>query len=267
MTAPVLDAVQFTAPDINPSVPGLFAAASWQSDPQNRFLHGVVIRGANYGGEAAAGVWSAPWCSVPELFDPEAAPGAPGSERKYGERPGILDRFDPVTVWAYDECDLLVPTRAEVTDRASQILTLTEQPSVEREFAARLLVDAAALPGGIESAANLKAAVAYLEGEAAKTNTMVFFHVSAALVALEPELFIKSGTGRVSPSGHTWIIGGGYVDGLNQTIVATSQPYGWRDAPTTRNAVDRLNNIYAAVAERSVTIGYEARVAAVTIAP
>ena len=267
MTAPVLDAVQFVAPDINPAVPGLYAATAWQSDPQNRFLHGVVIRGANYGGEAASGIWTAPWCSVPELFDPEAAPGDPGSERKYGERPDILDRFDPLTVWAYDECDLLQPTRAEVADRAGQILTLTEQPSVEREFAARLLVDADALPGVMPTAANLKAAVAYLEGEAAKTNTMVYLHVAADLVALEPELFIKSGTGKVSPSGHTWIIGGGYVEGLGDTIVATSQPYGWRDAPTTRTAIDERNNIYAAVAERSVTIGYEALVAAVTIAP
>ncbi len=268
-TAPVLEAVDFTAPNLTPSVPGLFAATDWTTDAKGRFLHGVRIRGANYGGEDASGVWTAPWCALPPLFDPEAEAGAPGSERKYGERPDILDPFEAVTVWAYDECDLTEPSRAEVEARAAHLLTLMEQPMVEREFAARLLVDAGDPdhPTGIETAANLKAAVAYLEGEFARTNTMGYFHVAADLVALEPDMFIKSGTGRVSPLGHTWVIGGGYVDGLDRTIVATSKPYGWRDAPTTRTAIDERHNIYAAVAERSVTIGYEALVAAVTVTP
>ena len=105
------------------------------------------------------------------------------------------------------------------------------------------------------------------KGAAALTNTLTFFHAGAQWASQEFGLVLKSGTRWTSPLGHVWIFGGGYVEGLDQTIVATSQPYGWRDAPTTRNAVDRLNNIYAAVAERSVTIGYEALVAAVTIAP
>lgn len=257
MTNPVLDAVQFVAPNINPSVPGLFAATDWQNDPDNRFLHGVVIRGANYGGEQSAGVWASDWCTPPPIEQ---------TERKEGTRPDILDRFDPVTVWGYDECDLTRPSRAEVEDRAAQILRLQEQPMVEREFAARLLVDAADL-GAIPTAATLRAAVAALEGEAAKTNTLVYFHVAADWVAIDPDMFKKSGTSWVSPSGHTWIIGGGYVDGLTNTIVATSQPFGWRDAATTRTAIDERHNLYAAVAERSVTIGYEAVIAAVTVTP
>lgn len=271
MTAPVLDAVQFTAPPLNPSIPGLFAATAWQNDPANRFLHGVVIRGANYGGDDAAGVWAAPWCAPPLLFDPDADEGEPGSFRKYGERPPIHDRFDPVTVWAYDECDLTEPSRREVEERAAQILRLEEQPMVERQFAARLLLDAGdpdvADDTGIVTRPNLREAVAYLEGEVAKTNTLAFFHVGAQWVAREFGMFIKSGTSLVSPAGHTWIIGGGYVDGLDNVIVATSQPFGWRDAPTTRTAIDTRHNLYAAVAERSVTIGYEALIAAVAIAP
>lgn len=268
MTAPVLDAVQFRTPLLNPAVPGLFAATDWQNDPDNRFLHGVVIRGDNYGGDDSTGVWTAPWCSVPPLFDPDADPDA---ERKFGERPDILDRFDPITVWAYDECDLTEPSRREIEARAAQVLRLEEQPLVERDFAARLLLDAGdpdlADDTGIVTRPNLKEAVAYLEGEIAKTNTMAFLHVAADQVAREAGLFIKSGTGKVSPSGHTWVIGGGYVDGLQNVIVATSQPFGWRDAPTTRTAIDTRHNLYAAVAERSVTIGYEALIAAVAVAP
>ncbi|QWY84360.1 major capsid pentamer protein [Mycobacterium phage Knocker] len=268
MTTPVLDAVQFEAPNVTPAVPGLFAATAWQNDPDMRWLSGVVIRGANYGGDGAVGAWGQPWCSVPALFDAEADPGDPGSERKFGERPDIADRFDPVTVWAYDECDLTAPSRREVEDRARQILTLEEQPLYERAFAARLNEDAADV--GIESFPTLKAAVAYLEGQIALTNTMAFLHIAADVPATEPDLFIKSGTSRVSPSGHTWVIGGGYVGadtlwpGL---IVATSQPFGWRDAPTTRTAMDERHNLYAAVAERSVLVGYEAVIAAAQVIP
>lgn len=258
MTTPVLNAVEFTAPDIPPTVPGLFAATDWQNDATGRFLHGVRIRGANYNGEDAAGVWLAPWCAPPPIDQ---------DERKYGERGDILDAFDPVTVWGYDECDLTAPSRAEVEARAAQVLRLQEQPMVERSFAGRLLEDAADLDGGIVSRPSLKAAVGYLEGEVAKTNTLAWFHVGAQWASQEFGLFLKSGTRWVSPLGNVWVVGGGYVDALDDTIVATSQPFGWRDAPTTRTAIDERHNLYAAVAERSVTIGYEAVIAAVTITP
>ena len=255
--APVLDVVHFVAPNVNPAVPGLYAATDWQNDPLNRFLHGVEVRGANYGGDDASGVWATAWCAPPPLDN---------EERKEGDRPGILDAFDPITVWAYDQCDLTAASRAEVEERVQQILRLQEQTMVEREFAVRLLVDAADL-GTTPTRDTLKRAVSYLEGQVAQTNTAGYFHASAELVALEPDLFIKSGTNRVTPSGHNWIIGGGYVEGLEDTIVVTSQPFGWRDAPTTRTAPAVRDNIYAAVAERSVNIGYEAVIAAVTIAP
>lgn len=184
---------------------------------------------------------------------------------KSGDRPDILDPFDPITVWAYDECDLTAPSRAEVEQYAAQHLRLEEQVAVEHEFAARLMLDAADLPGTPQTAASFKAAVGYLEAQAALTNTLCYFHAGAQWASQEFGCVIKSGTRWTSPLGHTWILGGGYVDGLGDTIVATSQPFGWRDQPQLRTAIDQYRNIYSAVAERTVCIGYEAVIAAVEI--
>lgn len=185
-------------------------------------------------------------------------------ETKQGVRQDILDPFAAITVWAADECDLTLPSRTEIVENAQQILRLEEQPMVEREFAERLKLDAADL-GAPQTAASLKLAVGYLEGAMALTNTVGYFHVGAQWASQELGIFNKNGTRWVSPLGHIWVIGGGYVEGLDDQIVATSQPFGWRDTPTTRAAIDERHNRYVAVAERSVTIGYEAVIAAVTI--
>lgn len=187
------------------------------------------------------------------------------AETKRGGRPDDLDPFAPYTIWAYDECDLTAPSRAEVEARAAQILRLEEQTDVEREFAIRLLLDANDLPGSIQTASTLSAAVGYLEAQMALTNTMGYFHVGAQWAADTYGLFIKSGTRWVSPLGHTWVIGGGYVDGLDDYIVATSQPFGWRNQPLVQGAIDQYHNTYAAVAERSVLVGYEHLITAVQI--
>jgi hypothetical protein len=256
MTAPVLDALHHVADPINPTTYGLYAAVgNWQPEGANRFLHGVEVRGQNY--PVAHGVWATAWCAPPPLENPE---------RKEGDRQDILDIFDPITVWAYDECDLTEPSRAEVEANAAQALRLTEQPDVEREFAERLKLDAADL-GAAVTRPNIKEAVAYLEGQAAETGALAYFHVGAHWVAREMGLFIKSGTRWTSPLGNIWVVGGGYVDGLDDQIVATSQPYGWRNEAVTRTATDVRTNTYAAVAERSVSIGYEAVIAAVTVVP
>ena len=258
---PVLDVHHFDAPPVAPLNTGLYAETDWQTE--GRFFNGVSIKPQNYGGEAAFGVWNAPWCSVPALYDPEAAPGDPGHERKHGTRPEELPPFETIPVWAYDECDLRPQTRAEVEARSRQIFRLEEQTAVERDFALRLLEDA----GSPVVKPNLREAVGYLEGEAAKSDTPVWFHVGAQWAARELGLFVKSGTRYVSPLGHTWVIGGGYVEGLVNTIVATSQPFGWRDEPVTRTAIAERNNRYFAITERTVCIGYEALIAAVQIAP
>ena len=111
-------------------------------------------------------------------------------------------------------------------------------------------------------------AIGQIEAAFARTNTTGFIHIGAqwATSLAQSKLLIKSGSGFVSPLGHRWVIGGGYVAGLGNTVIGTSQPYGWRDEATVRTAIDEKHNIFAAVAERSVLIGYEALVAAQVIA-
>lgn len=255
MTAPVLAPTRFQAPLINPAPDGLYAATRWTEigpGEPSRHLNGVEVKGSNYGGDNAFGVWEGHYCSAPQ----------PG-QKKEGERPEILDPFDPVTVWAYDECDLTAPSQREVELRAAQIMRLEEQVAVEREVGNRLLLDA----GTPETAATLKLAVGYLEGRMAQTNTVGYFHAGAQWASQEFGLVIKSGTRWTSPLGHVWIFGGGYVEGLANTIVATSQPFGWRDQVALRTAIDERTNTFAAIAERTVLVGYEALVAAVTVTP
>ena len=65
--------------------------------------------------------WNAPWCGEPGSDD----------EVKDGVRPDMdPEPFYPVTVWAYDECDLTAPSRDEVVARVQQILRLEEQTAV-----------------------------------------------------------------------------------------------------------------------------------------
>jgi hypothetical protein len=257
MTTPVLDVLRHITQPLNPTAYGLYSATDWQpaSGPA-RFLHGVEVKGPNYGGEGSFGAWDVDWCSVPPVD---------GGDKKEGDRPDPLDPFDAITVWAYDECDPTPASRTEIAERAAQVLRLEEQTAVERTFAERLKLDANDLPGVLATAADLRLAVGYLEAQTAMTNTVGYFHVGAQWASQELGLFLKSGTRWVSPLGNIWIVGGGYVDGLDDIIVATSQPVGWRDAPTTRTALDALTNRFVAVAERSVTIGYEAVIAAVQI--
>jgi hypothetical protein len=326
--------VDFPTPLVLPTNFGLYAAVGeWQPDPDSRFLSGVRVRGSNYGGENAFGVWGGGWCgevitvtsSGSDVWsvtvDGDSASGiahdatadtvrtdvaalasltgetvgvtspAAGTwvitltkrhdvsvdgdsitsktETKFGTRPDILDPFAPITVWAYDECDLTEASRAEIIARAGQILALEEQVGVEREFAARLLLDANDLPGSIQTVTDISLAVGYLEAQMSLTGTQGYFHVgaqwAAAMTAFNG-LFNRQGTRFVSPLGHVYVLGGGYVDGLDATIVATSQPYGWRDDPTITTAIDTVHkDVFAAVAERSVAIGYESLITAVTI--
>lgn len=251
--------VHFEAPLVNPSPGGLYPATNWteEGDGPTRWLSGgVEVRGQNYSDGQASGIWDAPWCPPPALDGP----------RKEGERQTILDIFDPMTIWAYDSCDLTTPSRAEVQTRAAQILRLEEQPAVEREFAARLLLDAADL-GPVPTVADMTAAMGALEAAMAKTNTLGYFHLGTqwAAALASAHLISRTGTGWTTPMGHRLILGGGYVEGLGDTLVATSAPFGWRSSVQVREAVEERHNTYIAIAERSVVIGYEALVAAVEV--
>lgn len=256
MTTPILQALIYDPPLINPSPQGLYAATSWTEDSgPSRFLSdGVRIRPWNYTGANASGVWGEdPWCSLPES----------GSEGlKYGVRPDMYpDPFPPITVWAYDECDMTAQSRAEVNTRVQQILRLEEQTAVETAFGAKLLLDVPVLA----TKASLAAAVSYLEGEFAKTNTVGVIHASAGQASVDPDQ-VKASAGFLRTTlGHRWVFGGGYVDTLDDVLVATSPLFGWRDAVQVRPAVQHQENLYAAIAERSVVVGYERLIAAVQI--
>lgn len=252
--------VQFEVPLANPSPQGLFAATAFAEEAgPTRFLaqEGVDFRVHNYGGGAATGVWGAPWCVSPDdLTDDDV---------KEGVRPDFPDTFVPMTVWAYDECDLTAPSQDEVRERVKQNLRLTEQISAEREFADRLLTDA----GTPDSVADIIAAVGTLEGDIAKTGTLGLIHASASMAAAASNagLIQRSGGKLLTPLGHQWVFGGGYVEGLEATLVATSPTYGWRDTVAVREATKHERNLFVAVAERSLVIGYEAVLGAAEITP
>jgi len=252
--------VRFEPPLRNPAPAGLFAAVQWTAvgpDEPSRHLSGVEVREVgNYPG-LQVGVWERAWCRPP-------APT--GSDRKSGTRGDVLDAFEPVVVWAFDSCDLTEPSRREVEARAAQALRVRESVVVGRDFADRLLADA----GTPTSAEDAVAALGHLEGVLAEANTIALVHASPVLlpVLVSAHLVTRSGAGWVTPAGHSLVIGGGYLTGLGATLVATSAPlFGWRDNPQVRTAIDEKANTFIAVAERTVVIGYEAALAAVTVTP
>lgn len=250
-----LPAVNFNAPLLNPSPTGLYPVTAFteEGDGPVRFIsEGVRIWPHNYGGAGAFGVWGAGWCSDP------------GEDLKTGARPSPHDPFAPITVWAYDQCDLTPESETDVQNRVLQNLRLLEQTAVENEVGARMLTDA----GSPASATDLADAIGQLEAALAETQTIGVIHANpyyAAIACRFNGLLRYSGTKMITPMGHTWCFGGGYTNALTDTLVATSPVYGWRDDVVVRSTVKVEWNQFVAVAERSVSIGYEACIAAATI--
>lgn len=249
--------VQFEAPPENPSPQGLWAATNWtESAGPSRFLiSGVDIRVHNFGGDAAFGVWDAGWCVDPDDLTVD--------DLKDGARPVNPATFDPITIWAFDQCDLTAPSQAEVRARVQQNLRLREQVATERELSARLLTDSP----NLATTTSFGWAIGQLEAELAKDGVLGLIHLGAqwAAVAAQSQLIRFNGAKLVSPLGHQYVFGGGYVEGLGNTLVATSQTYGWRDAPTVRDTTKTEANQYVAVAERSLVVGYESAIASIEI--
>lgn len=255
-----LSPVLFDPPLVNPSPNGLFAAAQWRDEngPSRWLGPGVDIRVWNYGGGDSYGVWEAdPFAATDDLEE--------GDVKATGDRPDWLDTFPHFTSWAADECALTGPSQVEVRARAQQVHRLQEQNAAEAAFAVRLLSDAGT-PG---EPVDVVAAVASLEGQLAATNTLGVIHASAGLAAYaaQAQLIIRSGSVLRTPLGHQWVFGGGYVDGLEDTLVATSPVFGWRGPVTVRTAIKQEHNRFYAIAERSLVLGYESAVGAVTITP
>ena len=85
------------------------------------------------------------------------------------------------------------------------------------------------------------------------------------MASVDPDQIKSAGGAMRTTLGHRWVFGGGYVDTLDDVLIATSPLYGWRDTVQVRKALTQQQNTYAAVAERSVVIGYEHLIAAVQI--
>lgn len=196
-THPDMLPVRFEAPPVNPAPGGLYSSVFWTdvgTDEVSRHLTGVEVRGANFPGDQV-GVWDTDWCGVPAL----------DGDRKEGERGGVLDPFDPLVVWAFDSCDATEPSRREVEQRAAQALRLRESVVVARQFAARLLVDAADLDA-IPAVADVVAALAHIEAEFAEANVLGYVHASPAWlpVFVAAQLITRSGAKWTTPAGTRW---------------------------------------------------------------
>lgn len=256
MTA-ALSPVVFDAPLVNPAPNGLFGVTQWTDldGPLRWLASGLDVRVFNYGGDTSFGVWVADWCAA----EADLGPG----DVKQGVRPDFPDTFLPLTTWAADECDMTARSRDEVRTRAQQVHRLQEPNQVETVLAARMLTDA----GTADTASDIIGAVAQLEGLLAQTNTVGLIHASAMWAASAAQAnLIRYQNGRlVTPLGHTWVFGGGYVDALGDVLVATSPTYGERGQVVLRDGYTTGFDGFKAVVERSLVVGYEALVGAVDI--
>jgi len=259
MSSPVAFPVNvFDPPQAPPLSDGLYQHVIWPDDaaqPPRFLLHdGVVVRPHNYGSATGFGVWGAAWSAKPGDI----------TEVKKGERPDAanLTPFNPETVFGADHnynADLTAASRQEVRDRALRNLERNDPMAVERQLAARMLSDA----GAPTAATGIVDALSKLESAIGKTGAPAFIHASAGWSAHFSNAQLLSGI--TTALGNTVIFGGGYVDGLNDVLVATSQVYGWRGDVQAFEAIEEKHNYFVAVAERSVLLGYEKLVAAVKI--
>ena len=252
-----LQPVQFQAPPVNPAAPNLYAVINWQQDGGDgplRFLTGVDVEPFNYG--AAAGVWGAAWCASEDDL-------AVDDVKDINDRPDFPDTYTAGTFFGYDECT--PRDMSEIRDRAAQNQRVLEPSSVEDMVATRLLADVPVLDR--IAAVTVVAAVGVLEAAIAQTGIPGFIHAAPqwAAPAAEANLISRQGALLRTPLGNTWVFGGGYVDTLTDTLVATSQPYGWRGPQNVHPALKMEHNRYVTVAERSVLVAWEATIAAATI--
>lgn len=255
----VLEPVTFDAPLLNPAPGGLFPATLWHdaSGPLRWLMSGLEVRPFNYGFSGGFGVWTADWCAAEaDLTDDDV--------KAAGDRPTPLAPFLGITTWASDECDMRPESRPEVRLRAEQIHRLREPNAVEAAFGDRLLDDA----GTPDTADDIVGAVGHLEELFSDANTMGFIHARPAwaAAAAQANLIRTNAGGRLTtPLGHQWVFGGGYKVPLGDTLVATSQPFGWRGDVHVKDGVPSTYDGFQAIVERSLLIGYEASVGAVTV--
>lgn len=245
---------EFTAPALAPAGFGLYDVATIVDMPQPgtndpRVYGGVHIRPVNC--SQAFGTWPT---------DPCAAP--PRDTTKHGDRPTSNLVFEPVQVWAYDECDPQ-GTDEESQALALQTLRLQERLLVESAFAAVLLAQA----GAAGAATTLVDAVGSLEETVGEWGYTGVIHAARrwAAVAADDEQAKLIGSDLRTLLGNRWAFGGGYASVLADTLVATGPIYMWRYAPFVQTALDPSINRRASIAEQLIVVGFECAAAAVTI--
>lgn len=261
MTAPVLQAVVFRPPLTNPAPTGLNAVVQWTDDTVPRwFDDGVQFWPVgNYGFLESGGLWAGPWCA-----EPGSGSGA-DQVKQIGTVPELIDPFPAFTLYSSQSCDPSPGSRTETENRLLQMLRIGESVGLETMLGGAMVAEVTA-EGIAVSRDTVREAVAYLEGQLAKTNTLGQIHASPEAAALEYGIVLPSGAGVLrTPLGHQWVFGGGYVDTLGDLLVATSPVFGWRTPMQVHSVVDFMDNAHVAIAERSYVLGAEKLVAAVYV--
>lgn len=251
MSAPTtLPTFVYDSPLVNPTGGGLYAASTGPLPMPDHWYGGIEIWPVNCA--SGFGTWTDP------CFDVDADPDA----RKDGERADPLPPFTPVTVWGYDECALITQSADATLTRARQNQRLHEQTLVEAEFGARLLDEATDLG----TADDIVAAVAALESALAAQGIVGVIHAGAQWAAYAATKSVASGSPILrSPLSSAWAFGGGYIDVLGDTIVATGPTTVWASPLEEHATPDTMDNLMAAMVERSVVVGYECFAVKVTI--
>ncbi|CAJ1504242.1 hypothetical protein [[Mycobacterium] holstebronense] len=260
--------IEFEAPLAEPAPGGLEAATRWAesgADEAARWLPaGVQFEQRTHREPGSFGVWGADWCADPDdLTANDVKTGPPSSD----DNP---DPFVAMTVWAFDrlqQCGNLSEfDRARAIERARQTFAIRAPIAVETEFATRLLTDTAT-PTDV---ADIVTAVGHLDQALSTIGTVGLIHARVGLlaVAVDRRMAVPEPTDPGvlrTPAGHRWVFGAGYATPLGDTLIATSQTYGWRDPVQVRTATRLAETQFIAIAERSVVVGYEASIGAATI--
>lgn len=252
--------IRIVDPDQLPPFPhGLYQHVEWTSDDPHILIEsGVVFRPQNFGGESAFGIITANWCPN-DSDDPMT-----------GTRPDLTgyadDPFTEQTVYAFDQTqcgDLSAMSLEEVRDRVLRNFERLEPLAAEKALAGRMLSDApspAAATDLLDAIGQLEDAIAAVGiGDALIHARPYWASLAASTRILQPDF--------TTVLGNRWVFGGGYAgdDGLVDTLIATSPVYGWRTEIPQHEIIEYESNQMTSLMQRSVLLGYEKVIAAVTI--